>query len=471
MKTALLLALLPASALALPGPVSPGILAGTASIQGAPMKGTLWIVNAHKMQPYAVTLPALFGSVGVNALRVTAATPTTISGYLATIVSAPGGGGDLYSFTITGVAMTSLVKLNTAAFAGVNLMDIAVDPILKRIYVLHRAAHGAGGVISWVPATGGTPAVEVDLSSGQLGSYASAAAMTLHGSRLYVATWNQVFQELIYAWNPTSRQGSVLCAVPPSLSTVAQFGPVALESADDFNLRLFGEVGDLAAVHINGYVSAQVHSGRFDTRQGKYAYNQLASGCDLGFMSDAALGTIDGMLDIQVGPHAAQGVVLLGNDRYAAVTAVAPVPLSLESTGWFGEGGRGSGGWYPVQLNFGAPHLNSTWSLGLYGARGGVPALLGIGVSRDWWGPLRLPYFLGPLGAPGNYLYVACEVVAGSILPGSGSGEGWTVTTIGVPSNPALLGGTVYTQWLVADPGANALGVAVSNANWAAVRG
>ena len=87
-----------------------------------------------------------------------------------------------------------------------------------------------------------------------------------------------------------------------------------------------------------------------------------------------------------------------------------------------------------------------------------------IGVSNEVWGPLKLPYDLGPIKMPGCQLLASAEVVL--TLPASGGTATWSLS---IPNDNRFLGGRLFQQALVLDPKANGTGVITSNAGRACV--
>ncbi|MBK9388369.1 MAG: hypothetical protein IPN34_26410 [Planctomycetes bacterium] len=86
-----------------------------------------------------------------------------------------------------------------------------------------------------------------------------------------------------------------------------------------------------------------------------------------------------------------------------------------------------------------------------------TPVFLQIGLSSALWNGIPLPLSLQPLGAAGCSLLVSDEVVIG------GSGVQTASFALPVPSAPLYFGVNAYFQALVFEPGANALGLTVSN--------
>ena len=442
--------------------VSPGFLAGVNVLGSSttPNTGQVWIVNANTMLATKVNSPALFAQEGVNALFVATSTGTAFTGYLATTAYGTSA-GDLYQFTITGITFTTLTKLNSTAFSGGNLAQMLQYG--SKIYVVHQNAGGTGAVISSVPIAGGPTTIEMDLSP-LPGFQGVGNAMVRFGSALYVATWNVAGQEQLWKWEVGMPTASFVKALPQTLSTNSYFGPVAMQVVG-LSLVLAGVQGDLVWLDSSGNVVAHYHSGSWDSNLGKYLPNPVNSVCRFDSTSDWVFGSRDGALDVLARSHGADQVCQLGSGNSAAsVTAIVSLSEGSGYTNCFADGGVGSGGFYPVQVHHGTPHLNMIWEAALYGGPDGAQAYLALGSSNTRWGSLMLPYFLDPIGAPGQPVLISQDVVLPFVLTTYGSGRGKAVAQLTIPNNAALLGGVLFTQWVVRDIGANVLGIATSNA-------
>lgn len=131
----------------------------------------------------------------------------------------------------------------------------------------------------------------------------------------------------------------------------------------------------------------------------------------------------------------------------------------LGSTATSGTGCPGSNNSVPL-LNFGGtPEINNMFSINVSGATPNRPALLTFGISKTTWGAIRLPFDLAPLGAPGCKLLCSLESFLTSGTNGSGSGS----ISFQIPNDRNLVCLGFCNQWLIVDPGANTLGIALSN--------
>ncbi len=433
---------------------------------GTHYKGQIWETVGDSLASRRVTLPSLFDTKGIEALIVTSTSSSSgaIGGYLSTI-EANKNAGHVYSFTIKNHAMTSWKKLDTTPFAGGNLAQLHL--FKGRIYTVHRDSAGKGAIISSVPTGGGPARLETDLAK-NTGFQGIGNAMAGMGADLFVATTNPApgGREQIWRWNATTGKAVKLGVVPKTLSTRSCFNPVNMQISADGHLVLIGGFGDLAWIRPgDGRLYKHRHTGHWIDSLKRYSINPLESGCQCDRQTfDWWLGTNDGSLDVLSGAHGADQVKQLDPSASGRVTAVAFIPGAAGDAHCFGDGGRGTGGYFPVEVYMGAPHVHMKWRIGLYGAPGGTAAILGFGASRTQWGPLPLPFDLGPFGAAGNRLRSSFDVTLGFLTQGRGAGKGRVKVPVGIPDDPNLVGSSFFTQWIVLDNGANTLGITVSNA-------
>lgn len=129
---------------------------------------------------------------------------------------------------------------------------------------------------------------------------------------------------------------------------------------------------------------------------------------------------------------------------------------------------RGGPGRLPPRLQTdGAPQLGESFAVVLRDAPPHAPAGLAHGWSRTTWNGAPLPLDLGPFGAPGCRLLTDWFLLIGA--PADAVGQSAVRYTI--PNDPNLTGVGFYQQFLVLDPAANGLGLAVSNGGWAITGG
>lgn len=125
-----------------------------------------------------------------------------------------------------------------------------------------------------------------------------------------------------------------------------------------------------------------------------------------------------------------------------------------------GAGCRDGGGTTLQATGFGCPGLGRTLTLHGSGSGDGLPMILAAGLSDTLAaGALPLPFELGPLGAPGCFVYTSSE----SLLT-VGTTAGVARQALAIPANPALSGVQTFWQYLKLDPTlTSALKVATSN--------
>jgi hypothetical protein len=106
------------------------------------------------------------------------------------------------------------------------------------------------------------------------------------------------------------------------------------------------------------------------------------------------------------------------------------------------------------------PWAGSTFRLRITNLPPTALTFLMLGFSRtSYFGRFPLPFPLDPIGMPGCTLFVSDEVVFTVTNQG-----GIATLPIAIPSAPTVPGVPFYTQAFAFDPGANPLGVIVSNA-------
>ncbi len=120
----------------------------------------------------------------------------------------------------------------------------------------------------------------------------------------------------------------------------------------------------------------------------------------------------------------------------------------------------GNSGSSPLHYVDKVPMIGQSMDLMLKGAPGNATAFLLVG---SW----DRNHDLSPLGAPGCVQIPYADVV----LATTTSGTGDAAITETVPNNPALVGTHFYTQFVVVEPGANALNMVVSNGGLGSIGG
>jgi hypothetical protein len=132
------------------------------------------------------------------------------------------------------------------------------------------------------------------------------------------------------------------------------------------------------------------------------------------------------------------------------------------------NGSRRTTGAFPQLYNVGRPVTGTSFDVALMSARASRAAVLVMGFSNTFWGPIPLPFSLAPFGAPGCSLQVSYDLVWGAVVTDA-FGEG--KLTYAIPNNSGLWGVRWHNQWLVFDTGANALNLVNSWSGTATVGG
>lgn len=104
------------------------------------------------------------------------------------------------------------------------------------------------------------------------------------------------------------------------------------------------------------------------------------------------------------------------------------------------------------------PRAGRSTTLRLDGSRPSVATHLLVGLSRTSWAGGALPFDLAAIGMPGCPLLVSPDLA----LTSAADPGGTTTWSLPIPDDPALLSAALHAQGLSADPGLNALGLAVS---------
>jgi len=110
----------------------------------------------------------------------------------------------------------------------------------------------------------------------------------------------------------------------------------------------------------------------------------------------------------------------------------------------------------PALGNTGVPKLATSFQLELTKARASSAAILLFGASNTSWGPAKLPLAIGSTGCSLLVSFDLPLVMATDIA-------GKSQTQLLVPNDKTLVGSPFYNQWIVLDPGANALNLVFSN--------
>ncbi|MBL8693141.1 MAG: hypothetical protein JNJ88_03510 [Planctomycetes bacterium] len=104
------------------------------------------------------------------------------------------------------------------------------------------------------------------------------------------------------------------------------------------------------------------------------------------------------------------------------------------------------------------PAIGQSWIVEAHNAPAFSAALLMVGGSYSSIGGAPLPFSFAPMGADGLLLLTSSEVTYIVVADGSGV----AVSNAAIPTDPVLVGATLYSQWLFADSGANPVGYSAS---------
>ena len=439
-------------------------------------KGEMYLIDPLTLKAQALTLPSFLGKVGLNS--ITEISP--VMGYVTTIDGAPGTSppsrGDLYRYILAGTK-ANLTKLNTKPFTGGNLAQVA--QIGADLYVCSQDSANQNGYLWSVPVLGGAPKLLVDFN--KIPGYAGLAnALTVFNGKLYLATWpsGKPTKNQLWEYDPAAKKITKVMELPKGLYSTYVYPVHLTVDQKRRTLVLIGLYRDI--VHIDPVTKkvVQYMAGNHRTSTGKpYYYNFLNSGTYNPDTGDIALGTRRGGMDLLTGSHGAldlvPGVGSGPKSYHNSVTGLAYFPVGGHCV-TYGDGGLGSPAaatyrFWPIQVNLGLPMAGGSFGFHLHNATGGAPALLFLGVSKSSWGGIPLPFDLGLLGAPGNFLRCSGEAILTLTAAGRGPGKG--KAEVRIPSIPlSARGSTLYSQWLILDQGANALGLVVSNARESLVR-
>lgn len=117
------------------------------------------------------------------------------------------------------------------------------------------------------------------------------------------------------------------------------------------------------------------------------------------------------------------------------------------------------GGQMPILSAAKGPTLGQVFQLDLSQSRANRPAIAAFGFSNTKFGAFTLPLDLTPI-APGCFLFQSLDILLpGTLLPGNKA-----KALLPIPNNTQLKGATFYNQWLIFEPGGNALNWLFSSA-------
>lgn len=126
----------------------------------------------------------------------------------------------------------------------------------------------------------------------------------------------------------------------------------------------------------------------------------------------------------------------------------------------YGAGCAGSNGTPTLDAAPGArPRIGTTFDMALNNLPVAGSAVVGVvGFSDTFWSGVPLPFDLGPLGMTGCSLLADLSFALTQVAGGASATWG-----LPVPMDVRLLGGDIYVQALVVDPGVNPFGMTATN--------
>lgn len=133
--------------------------------------------------------------------------------------------------------------------------------------------------------------------------------------------------------------------------------------------------------------------------------------------------------------------------------------LTLGSAGCAGTAGT------PTHLTYGTGEIGDAVQFTCLNLPSSTVALLMLGFSDQSWNGVPLPLDLAVVGAPGCLLRQDGAITEALVASGS------TQRSITLPNTPSIIGASLYSQFLVGDAPANALGWTISNARKLVVGG
>ena len=156
----------------------------------------------------------------------------------------------------------------------------------------------------------------------------------------------------------------------------------------------------------------------------------------------------DGYPDFVVGAALSNAT---GNKSGAARVFESDVEASAGSFATYGAGCAGSNGKLPRIGLAGRPALSETFAIELTTAPQSSAAVLGFDTEAR-------SLSLGAIGLPGCSLFALHQVAIGATTASDGSLR----ISVDVPANAPT--GSLFAQWVIVDPAANARGLVLSNA-------
>lgn len=134
--------------------------------------------------------------------------------------------------------------------------------------------------------------------------------------------------------------------------------------------------------------------------------------------------------------------------------------ICSSATSSSGVGCFDSGGSMSVLAHTGCADLSHRLRVAIHAsATASGSGFLALGLSDTSWASIGLPLDLSSRGAPGCAVYVSHDALAGPLAFRNGIAE----AVFPIPFDPALIGSPIHAQGYHGDPGANALGLVLSN--------
>jgi hypothetical protein len=429
-------------------PLSCQVLPGSYVACARSPSGEMYLCNPATRSVTQLTIPAFLQSDWANCIVM----DTPVTGFVGTF-----NNPSVYGITIIGTTVTATL-LNTGPLTGPNECTQLVR-IGSSLYVAQWDK-------LWrVPVSGGAPVLALDLTSlpnWPTGGIANAIASDGVG-KIYLAIWTG---GQVYTFDTVTSTGTLLMTLPGSKLPSATFSPVNAQmkhpAATSGTLAVCGLYGDVVlvdtttgAVQQHYFQQSAVGTGQSNSK------DALIEVRDSG---DWAIGTRDGAIDLLVpvgtdGQLARRDLENVGSGATPNLNRVVAIWYSNAGASYlaFGGGCPGTGNFVPTSVGRGpALRGNGGFALGIDSVNGTGNAAVILGTNRN----SPYPIDLTPLGAPACFLRHDALIVIPVATTGTGPGLGWGTLPVPLPNTVGIL----FTQWASVDSGANALGVAMSDA-------
>ncbi len=334
------------------------------------------------------------------------------------MLTSSGGGIGLFASGLTRVE-GNLVRRNTAVFAGgIYGANMDAEILLQNIVVENQASRGAG-----VELGGGASAVRV---------IGNTIANNVGGSAVFVFQLTQGFR--FYNNLIAGSHGTALIEASRMPSTTpAMFSNLLFNDAGPI-LDRFGPIGGIVGIQDN--ISADPLF--VDAIYGDYHIRLDSPARDAGTQSV---------------PGGLPATDFWGQPRIAGGPVFGQVDIGADEDNGIRPFGRGCDQTVPypaiARTSGGEPRLgNQAFALELRGAKPNANCAIFIGVSRNQWGNLALPWNLAPLGMPRCELLTSINDARLAATDALGN----ATLPYPLPANPAFQGLRFPVQWLIAGP-------------------